>query len=94
MLFAGIKHNEEKENDLMDGEALISTQELNRVVQSAEVQQSRTPLLCSPPKRTVQTSSPWPATRDTIMPRQLLMHPRRIPVCHNTELPHSKKKSA
>ncbi|XP_021914710.1 DNA repair protein RAD52 homolog isoform X2 [Zootermopsis nevadensis] len=83
----GIRNNEEKENDLMDDETLISTQELDRVVQSAEVQQSRTPLVCSPPKRTMQTS-PWPPVRDTIIPRQLLMQPRIAG--HNMELNHSK----
>lgn len=71
----------------MDDETLISTQELDRVVQSAEVQQSRTPLVCSPPKRTMQTS-PWPPVRDTIIPRQLLMQPRIAG--HNMELNHSK----
>lgn len=87
MLLTGIKHNEEKENDLMDDETLISTQELNRAVQSAEIQQSRTPLLCSPPKRTVQMTSPWPA------PRQLPIHPR-MPVRCNTELRRSMNNSA
>jgi hypothetical protein len=93
MLLAGIKHNEEKENDFMDDEALISTQELNRAVQSAEVQQSQMPLVCSPPKTAVQVTPPWPAARDTINPMQFLMYPR-IPVCHSTELPHSKNNRA
>jgi hypothetical protein len=94
-LFAEIKQNGGKENNLMDDETLISTQELDRVVQSAEVQQSRMPLLCSPPKNNSQITPPWAAaTRNskvlgnTIMPRQLLMPYRRVPASHDTELHH------
>jgi hypothetical protein len=82
MLFVGIRHNGGKENNLMDEETLISTQELDRAVQSAEVQQGRKPLLCSPP-RAVETTPPWPSARGSklmgnrAVPRQQLMPSRR-----------------
>jgi hypothetical protein len=81
-LFIGIRHNEGKENTLMNDETLISTQELDRAVQSAEVQLGRTPLLCSPPKA-AETTPPWPSARgsklmgNTVIPRQLVMPSRR-----------------
>uniref|UniRef100_A0A2Z5U624 Putative DNA repair protein RAD52-like protein n=1 Tax=Reticulitermes speratus TaxID=60591 RepID=A0A2Z5U624_9NEOP len=82
----GAIHCEEKGSDFIDDETLISTQELDRLVQSAEVQQSRRPLVCSPPKITVQATPPWPAARGSkvlgnrVMPRQLPMTCRRAQV--------------
>lgn len=78
----GIIHEGGKVNALMNDETLISTQELDRAVQSAEAQQCRTPLLCSPPKA-AETTPPWPSARgstlmgNTLIPRQLVMPSRR-----------------
>ncbi|XP_023705221.1 uncharacterized protein LOC111863274 isoform X2 [Cryptotermes secundus] len=78
----GIRHKEEKESTLMNDETLISTQELDHAVQSAEIQLGRTPLLCSPPIAAEMTP-PWPSDRgsrlmgNTVIPRQLVMPSRR-----------------
>jgi hypothetical protein len=70
----------------MDDETLISTQELDRLVHSAEVQQSLRPLVCSPPKIAVQAALPWQAPRgnkllgNRVMPKQLPVTCRRAPL--------------
>jgi DNA recombination protein Rad52 len=79
-------HCVEQESDILDDETLISTQELNRLVQSAEVQQNRQPLVCSPPKIAAQVTPPWQKARgnkvlgNRVTPRQLPMACRRAPL--------------
>lgn len=79
-------HCGENVSDFMDDETLISTQELDRLVHSAEVQQSRRPLVCSPPKIAVQAALPWQAARgnkvlgNKVIPKQLPMTYRRTPM--------------
>ncbi|XP_069681995.1 DNA repair protein RAD52 homolog [Periplaneta americana] len=76
----------EKENDLMsavelDDDALISTQEMNRMMQSAVVQQSRMPLISSPPNTDLRPSPLWPSSSRTVtnnVPKKVMSSSRRI----------------